>query len=348
MTRRRHRRARRAGAVLIGGVILVGILATTLTTYFLTTYQLERARAATVASRLASDEQQQQEHFVVVPTIILGNISAEVSNEGPIPIQIAYLLVVNATNQQVVGRNDTAALASPINVAVGQSSVPIVSNFPAPNTGVFEVLVLTGRGTTARGLYPPSAPEFIGSGINVRLVGLLTIEILSFNFTSADPTGPGGGCTASEAWANWTTGFEVPSNKCLVWRINITNNDPTRHFYLAPHSHMFLMQAESSNTLGLFLVKAQLSEGDAYTPTPANLAAPLVSISSYSVAAPQIIPARSWRMVYFSATSEGGATPERITADQFALFILVNGWFTSVLSGESYGQNIPFIALRGI
>jgi hypothetical protein len=336
-------RHRHGGAALLGGVISIAILATTLSAYYLTSAQLRDAHARAVEGRLAENAQQAQERISVETTIILGNISAVVANDGPIPIQVAYIAVINGSTGAVLAQNDTTALFSLIEVTVGESSLPIHTDFRYPNTGVYDVVVVTQRGTVARGVFPPPF-EPVGMTIHLRQIGLLTIDILSFNYTSA----PGGSCAGTMPWGAWSAGFQVADDECVVWRINFTNNDPSRDFYLDTNAHLFLMQAKSSNTRSLFLVRATLdSVVDAYTTR--NVAAPLENVTAYSLDEPLRIPKRSWRWVYFYASTPGDdeQNPRGITPDQYAVWLLLSGWWNGV-GGEPYGQNVPFVAVRGI
>ncbi|NQV39087.1 MAG: hypothetical protein HQ505_00855 [Nitrosopumilus sp.] len=135
---------------------------------------------------------------------------------------------------------------------------------------------------------------------------------------------------------DWSSGWNLNTNDNTVWRINVTNNHPTDTFYIGEDTALVLLPVSGS------------SKNPFYIGAGASTNPP--SISAYTDLNQSIIPGQEVR-VYFGATMPGGIT-EADTPAQKGINqspILIFGKMCSgggcPGSGDSYGQNIPFLGI---
>ena len=150
-----------------------------------------------------------------------------------------------------------------------------------------------------------------------------TWGILSINYTTLQWTQNGG--------ATWNNAWTVPHSGNTVWRVDFTNNDPTRNFIINGNTTLDAFGAKPGNSavLPFYILK------NSYPTTP--YAYPLNS---------QTIIANSTSKVYFGADSAGGGNADvnfgNQQTGQYAVAILVFGYWDSVQSNNFFGQNIPY------
>ncbi|MDE1765528.1 MAG: hypothetical protein KGI27_04530 [Thaumarchaeota archaeon] len=154
-----------------------------------------------------------------------------------------------------------------------------------------------------------------------------TWGILSINYTSLQYAQNGG--------SSWTNNWSVPCSNggngaCKntdVWRMSITNNDPTRSFILNGNTTLIAFSSfPGSNTATQFFIIN--NNYPSIHPYPTN---------------GQTIPANSTVTVYFGTNSAGGSNPQSLpSTGQFAVSILTFGYWDSIASNNFFGQNIPY------
>lgn len=135
--------------------------------------------------------------------------------------------------------------------------------------------------------------------------------------------------------SGWSTGWNLNNNAATVWRINVTNNDPTDTFYIGDDAALVMLRVASASTSTFYVA------GSATT-TP--------SITAYTDLSQSIGPGQELR-IYFGATAPGGttvaSTPSQKGINQAP--ILMFGKMCSGVgcpgSGSTYGQNIPFLGI---
>jgi len=136
--------------------------------------------------------------------------------------------------------------------------------------------------------------------------------------------------------SDWSTGWSLDENADTVWRINITNNNPTDTFYLGDDTALVMIRVESAS-------KAIFYIGDSATTDPP-------AINAYTDLGQSIAPGQESR-VYFGATQPGGTTEESTPAQKGINQspILIFGKMCSgggcPGSGTEYGQTIPFLGI---
>jgi hypothetical protein len=177
-----------------------------------------------------------------------------------------------------------------------------------------------------QGNYVTEQIEFVNVAIDSVLVhnaGVLQIKYASLEW----------GQKASD----WSTGWSLDTGEATVWRVNITNNDPTDTFYLGDNTALVLLPV-GANTKSTFYV---IDDANAITDPPTAVAYTDLDLS--------IDPGKELR-VYFGAKTAGGFavqnTPAQNGINQSP--ILMFGEMCSGScpgSGTAYGQNIPFLGI---
>jgi hypothetical protein len=150
-----------------------------------------------------------------------------------------------------------------------------------------------------------------------------TWGIISINYTSLKWVQNGG--------ANWNTNWSVPcGNGCGstdVWKMDITNNDPTRSFVINGNTTLVLFGTTPGNNAAtqFYVIKNDYAPMHAY---PTN---------------GQTIGPNSTSTLYFGSSTVGQANPQSISkTGQYAVSILIFGYWNSVQSNNFFGQNIPY------
>ncbi len=148
---------------------------------------------------------------------------------------------------------------------------------------------------------------------------------------------------ASLEWAqgtsDWSSGWNLNVNTDTVWRINVTNNDPTETFYIADDAALVLLPIASSSKIPFYIAD------DATVPNT-----PSPSITAYTNFDLGIAPGEESR-VYFAADSPGdnslSKTPAQkgISQSPILMFGKMCSGGSCPGSGTSYGQNIPFLGI---
>jgi hypothetical protein len=148
-----------------------------------------------------------------------------------------------------------------------------------------------------------------------------TWGILSINYTTLQWTQNGG--------TTWNNNWSLPTGSNTVWRVDITNNDPTRSFIFNGNSTLvaFGTSPGSNAATQWYIIKDDYPGMHGY---PTN---------------GQTILANSTAKLYFGASAAAGINGVQIkTANpgQYAVSILLFGYWNSVFSNNFFGQNIPY------
>jgi len=135
---------------------------------------------------------------------------------------------------------------------------------------------------------------------------------------------------------DWSSGWSLNNGDDTVWRINITNNDPTDTFYIGEDTALVMTRVASASTSVFYI-------GNSATANPPT-------INAYTDLSQSISPGQELR-VYFGATQPGGITEENTPAQKGINQspILIFGKMCSgggcPGSGLEYGQTIPFLGI---
>ena len=148
-----------------------------------------------------------------------------------------------------------------------------------------------------------------------------TWGILSINYTTLQWTQNGG--------TTWKNAWSVPCCIDTVWRVDVTNNDPNRPFIYNGNTTLvgFGTSPGSNTATQWFVIKNDYPGIHSY---PTN---------------GQTIPANSTTKLYFGASAAAGTSGVNIgnqARGQYAISILLFGYWNSVLSTNFFGQNIPY------
>ncbi|MGI0088033.1 MAG: hypothetical protein ACREBI_08765 [Nitrosotalea sp.] len=148
-----------------------------------------------------------------------------------------------------------------------------------------------------------------------------TWGILSINYTTLQWTQDG---------TTWKNAWSVPCCRDTVWRVNVTNNDPTRSFIYNGNSTLvaFGTSPGSNTATQWYIIKNTYPTMPYGYPTNG-----------------QTIVSNSTARLYFGAISAGGTGGQNIgnsAKGQYAVSILLYGYWDSVSTNNFFGQNIPY------
>jgi hypothetical protein len=213
------------------------------------------------------------------------------------------------------------------------SSPPSASTLAPGSTAVFKWdLRITGKdGQTC--IYYPSLNGFsYNTVLATASVNAITATssnwsttwgILSINYTTLQ--------WATDGGSSWNNAWSVPANHNLVWRVNISNNDLTRAFIINGNTTLVAFgTSPGSNAATQFYIIKNTYPPIAIYPTNT-----------------QIIAANSTSTVYFGATSAADTGPVSFSQGagktlQYAVSIILFGYWNSVATTNFFGQNIPY------
>lgn len=333
--RKRRMRAQQAVSAIVSAILLVGMLLTTGFAYFAFEVRAQRMQSAALDYRFQVDQQQALERFNVMGQVSgTDTVAAYVVNNGPIPIRIAYMIVLNTSKGGDIGYNNT--MAKSIYVNPGKSSPSIISNaVHDPNTQ-YSIGVVTARGTVVYALFPTprgGIPGVIQEGLTSLDTGSIVIDFFSIRYSQK----------TGATWGPWTAGWLLPKGKNTVWAINVTNIDMTRDLYVNRYSNLYLIEAGSTlgSVIVFYIIRVQ-----------PDFPASISSLAAYSDTDRVVIPRGTWAFLYFGVDGPGdnpnvGGNLVKFTDEnkQYAMFLLISGNWDSN-TGEPYGQNIPFEGVR--
>ncbi|MBI3623628.1 hypothetical protein HY212_06145 [Candidatus Pacearchaeota archaeon] len=254
-----------------------------------------------------------------------------------IPSDFTTVLVMIVTNNQsstltnlVPQISKSASTAACVPSAA--PSPPSVSTLTPGSTAVFKWdLKLTGKDgqycTYTASLYNGFSGNTASATATINAITATssnwstTWGILSLNYTTLQWTQNGG--------ATWNNAWSVPHGINTVWRIDISNNDPTRPFIFNGNSTLvaFGTSPGSNEATQWYIIKNDYPPEHAY---PTN---------------GQTVPANSTQKLYFAASTAAGSDGVNIgqsAKGQYAISILLFGYWSSVLSSNFFGQNIPY------
>jgi len=150
-----------------------------------------------------------------------------------------------------------------------------------------------------------------------------TWGIISINYTSLRWAQNGG--------TNWNSNWAIPCGggcgSTDVWKMDITNNDPTRPFIINGNTTVVVFGTSpgSNAATQFYIIKNDYAPMHNY---PTN---------------GQTIPANSTATLYFGAGTAGQHDSQSISkTGQYAVSILIYGYWTTVQTNNFFGQNIPY------
>jgi hypothetical protein len=260
----RHRisasyRKRRATAAILAALIIFGMMFSVTAGYFYLT-GLEKQDYQQALKQQSNNVQTiQAENFLVVGSLISGQLAFSINNTGN-SISVIAFWVYNASNGAVMQYENATLLPRYLPFNIGQGLSYTYSNTNITDNNAYQqyiIRVLTSKGTTEVGTYPSNAQAT--SSLNSYVadgVGALRLRFSSFtyyDYTSGPPTSDsdddynytcaGGVVCNGGSWtvdvAHPHTGSLLPSGTnqsgvcgyCglavpIVFSINVTNDDP--------------------------------------------------------------------------------------------------------------------------
>ena len=245
--------------------------------------------------------------------IVTNNQSSTLTNLSP---QISKIASTAACNP--------SAMASPTSVSTLAPGSTVVFKWDLKLTGkdnqfcTYQASLQNGfPGNTA------SATATINAITATSSNWSTTWGILSINYTTLRWAKDGG--------SNWNNAWEVPANHNIVWKVDITNNDPTRPFVLNGNTTIvaFGTSPGSNAATQFYIIKNDYPGIDPY---PTN---------------GQTIAANTTATIYFGSTSPASGSPVQFTQGagktlQYAVSVILFGYWNSVSSNNFFGQNIPY------
>lgn len=179
--KKHHRRNRRAGvSEIIGSIFLITIIVTSVASFFIANqYFVNQFRRAVMESTTL-DKEITLEQFAV-SGIYDGTLKALVNNTGPIPITIVHVFIINQTNGILIFE-ESVSNSNTINPG---DSKQIGNGYPSYTSGKVLIKVLTSRGNSGSGVYPPSrliVPQVVSGPF------VLTFDVETFTYTASEQT----------------------------------------------------------------------------------------------------------------------------------------------------------------
>jgi len=247
-------------------------------------------------------------------------VEAQVTNDGPVSVQIITLWVIDKTTQKY-GYNDTLN----INLKTGntldftESNALRVTIEVSNSSNVFTSWFVTDRGN----LIPLEKEQGIIVAQLAQGIGSLTLDLYKFRYFTYE---------SSQKLANYpngNVGFDVPKNTYVAFGCHLTNLDPTKQT-ITIDSHSFLWQPG----------RPGVSEGAWFT---VNVNVDGTINGTYSLIS---LKYGETKMIVFASKNDLGlgsfsrlSTPNTVTT--VATFLLLHG----TIGSSAYAQNIPFVSL---
>lgn len=245
-------------------------------------------------------------------------VEAQVTNDGPVSVQIITLWVIDTTTQKY-GYNDTLN----INLKTGDTL-----NFTGPNALRVTIgdssssSVFTSWFVTDRGNLIPLEKELIVAQL-ARGIGYLTLEFDKFRYFTYE---------SEQKLANYpdgTVGFDVPKNEYVAFGCYLTNLDPKRRTIVIDSHSLFWQPGRPGVAEGAWFIVNVNDDGTIN--------------GTYS---PISVEYKETEMLVFASQNDLGlgsfkrlSTPNVVTT--VATFILLHG----DIGSDAYAQNIPFVSL---
>ncbi|TLX83713.1 MAG: hypothetical protein E6K98_04430 [Thaumarchaeota archaeon] len=262
--------------------------------------------------------------FIAIPSTVPSGVASELvlilTNNG----SSTLVNVVPATPQPIAG----SASYKPL----GSSTPPSYATLPPGQTAIFTWnLVESGKDGDYRKFSASLQNGFPGNSASATVTvrdltaassnWSTTWGILSINYTTLQWSRDNG--------VTWNNAWSVPAQTSIVWRVNITNNDPVRSFILNGNTTLVAFGASPGNNAALpfYILKNNYPPATQY---PTN---------------GQTIPSNSTQRIVFGAFGAGSMPPVSFSnaqKGQYAISILIFGYWNSPSSGNFFGQNIPY------
>ena len=335
-------------AGIIGGVIFFGLIFTVLYTYnnvILDTTQLE---SNAVTEKVAREIAQKNEALTVSTEKIEGNmIGFNIYNQGAEELNIISVFMHNSSGFLAVQSNGSQAIytGTPLIVLRSGATSPIFNTTVVDDGENYTLKVLTDKGNTATGLYPPP-PIGVHSieGLQEAIEGLTTAAIgdILMNFTSIEVCTPA--VEACEPISNdWFRGWEVPkdSSNGKFFRISLK--------YLG-NSTIFLSKDTVLGIIGPFSAASLSSTNFYIKDQPTILDDDGLPYSNFGIA----LTKGSIVTLYFGSTGPAIDDLAKLTKNGMYMVVLTifayvdmngNGTYEPAIDTAPYGQSLPFQGL---
>lgn len=325
-TRRRLTSDSKGFSSIVGAVFAVLVMMSLISTVFVWSLSQNTLYNNTVTQTRQADLDRSNEKIVAnitVSRVDSNNVAVDgnLSNEGPLSVQIVTLWVLDA--------NTTYALKS-LNITLKPGNVTTLSgptyNVPLANSSgdSLSCWFISGRGNTisknplfgvntGSGGPPPFA--LVSGGI-----GSISMDFAAFRsyiVNSSDYLGPA------------RASFTISQNENLAFSINVTNLDPSqRNINLTSNSCFWALTppkgAGTPQIYGWYI--ATVTNG---------------RISNLGSGAFVTLPYNQTAKIFFGT----GKTGNNLNTGPAAVNLLLTGTLYNSTSTSDYGQNLPFIAL---
>ncbi|MFQ6081134.1 MAG: hypothetical protein ACE5OW_05670 [Candidatus Bathyarchaeia archaeon] len=245
-------------------------------------------------------------------------VEAQVTNDGPVSVQIITLWVIDTTTQKY-GYNDTLN----INLKTGDalnftgSNALRVTIEDSSSSSVFASWFVTDRGN----LIPLEKKLMVAQ--LARGIGYLTLEFDKFRYFTYE---------SEQKLANYpdgTIGFDAPKNEYVAFGCYLTNLDPKRRTIVIDSHSLFWQPGRPGVAEGAWFIVNVNDDGTIN--------------GTYS---PISVDYEETKMLVFASQNDLGlgsfkrlSTPNVVTT--VATFLLLHG----TIGSTAYAQNIPFVSL---
>ncbi len=335
MKERRYKewsRRKKGVSGIIAATFLFAMIFTTGFAYFMFVqynYQLQHQAAI---ERNQMDFEQSLEQFEVTGVITADNkIGVKVNNTGPIPIEVVSIFVMDDTGKFYRVKDSFS-----MTVNSGEVSGVIDTTEPYVDGTQYVIKVVTKRGNTEVGFYPPITPSYITvNALYATLakgIGSIHIEFASLRWLWAErpyylPSQWGwapDGVDQSGYLAGGYNGHATVYNEKIIFMVNVTNYDPNgRDIYLNGNSELRYLSITGGGS-SFKLDKFPLAKGYSLTNHT------VIKLGLQTVE----LPFNKTVTIYFGDTDTSIASN-----DVLGPFLSLFGKYSD---GKPYAQTLPF------
>ncbi|MCP8305053.1 MAG: hypothetical protein H3Z50_06280 [archaeon] len=330
-------RKKKAVSGIIAGIILFAIIFTTGAAYFMFvqySYQLQHVAAA---ERAEMEIDQSSEQFLVTGKLTATNtIGVSVNNTGSIPITVANIFVSDddGTLYEFMDEEDTNL---PFVVNSGKESGLVDTGVYYIADTQFVIKVVTERGNTELGLYPPIHDVNWYKSVIAEIakgVGSLVLDIpkFSFRFYYAEPANkcPLGSLQQNGYLLGGYPAFSLPGTTAVIFAADIMNADPDGRDILLKQNSLVSLGGSPGSYI-YYICKSVT-----FSPNP--------TITPLSKDDSILIPWGEIVTLYFSPNSPGGSVPPTggpPVDKPWGVILLLYGGYSDT---RPYAQTIPVVA----
>ena len=259
-----------------------------------------------------------------------GDLGVSILNTGPISVQLTQVMVLDANGSLL---KDIREPTLPITLSTPHlTATTIDTNVTIESEAEYSAKVITARGTQVVAEYPP--PSFNVTYV-VESEVAKAIGSVSMDSTTLEYSQDGGN--------TWNEGWLLPGGEDTVFRVNVTNwsdND----IFVANYSSFLFMRIVTGGG-GQILPRVFY-----ITTSPNGTTYPALEDPLFLSKGGVKIPSDGESVVlYLKLDAVGNGFGQELGDDaQYFTILEIFGKTVDPITGEPYGQSLPFVGVRTI